>query len=311
MNSPDYSVVIPVYRSEATLVELCSRITDVFEKTVSRTFEIVLIDDASPDSSWDVMRALHERDARIKILQLARNFGQHNAILCGFAHATGAFVLTMDDDLQHPPEEISKLIRALNDHPEADVVIGAYEKKQHAWFRNAGTTMLNILISKIFKKDPKLQLTSFRLMRRIIADELVRFEVLKPRIGYLILEISNRVINTPVIHAARKQGGSGYTLSRLAEDFLGSILNNSAMPLKWMSGMGILSALTSFMLGIYYLCRYLAGGITMPGWITLVLLMLFYFGMLLLAIGLIGDYLIHILQAGRRMPQYVVRSKAL
>lgn len=307
----EYSIVIPVYSGSDTLDELCRRIIAVFDNVLHSSFEVILVDDASPDDSWAVMQKLHAGNRRIKIIRLTRNFGQQRALLCGFAHAAGEYVLTMDDDLQHPPEEIPKLISAMASIPETDVAIAAFENKQHSWLRNCGTRVLNFCYSRISGKDPGLQLTSFRLIRRHVVDQLLQVEMEMPLISLVLLHLTNRVINTPVRHDPRKYGNSGYSFGRLVKDFLGFIVNNSAFPLRVTSWIGIASSMVSLVLGVVYLYRYWVGAITVPGWTTLVLLMVFYFGVLLLAVGVIGDYLIRILKATRRLPLYVVRDKNL
>lgn len=311
MTIPTCSIVVPVYRSEKTLGPLYERIKDVFDDELKSSFELVLIDDGSQDGSWEKMLELHQQDQRVKIVQLAGNFGQHNALICGFSHARGEFVVTMDDDLQHPPEEIPKLIQAMETHPNADVVIGSYREKKHSRMRNLGTRAMNWFISKIFGKEPDLQLGSFRLMRAVIVEAMLQTRMEKPRVGILILQLSNRIVNTTVDHDPRKFGESGYTFKRLTKDFVGNILSNSALPLHIVSYLGFASSILSLILTFVYLYRYFFVGISVPGWTTLVLLTLFYFGILLFSIGIIGEYLIKILKESRRMPRYVVRDKKL
>lgn len=303
-----YSVVVPVYNSEKTLEELHERLCRVFDEELGLGFELVLVDDSSKDLSFAKMRQLHEQDKRVKIIQLSRNYGQHCALLCGFKYAKGDFIITMDDDLQHPPEEIPKLIHALNGNPELDVVIGRYESKKHGPIRNLGTYMANQVSSAIFKKDPKLQLTSFRIMRRFVVEAMLKMQVDFPRIGHLLLLVSNRIENVIVEHDSRKYGKSGYTFKRLVKDFFSNILTNSSFPLIVVRDIGVVSFIMSILLGIYYLSRYLIYGISIQGWITLVLLILSYSGLILLAIGIIGDYLIRILREAKKMPNYTVRQ---
>jgi polyisoprenyl-phosphate glycosyltransferase len=311
MEQPEFSVVIPVYRSEQTLDTLCNRLIKVFDQSLKRSVEIILVDDCSPDGSWKKMRELHSRDERIKVIRLARNFGQHNALLCGFSNARGAFVITMDDDLQHPPEEIPKLINAMDANPEADVVMGAYISKRHSWLRNLGTQVLKWIYAVIFKRDPRTQFTSFRLIRALIIHAVNEVKMEKPRVGHLIQHLTTHIITTPVHHDPRKYGKSGYTFGRLIKDFISNILNNSALPLKVISYMGFFSAFLSFALGLYYLYRYFYIGISVAGFTTLVLLILFYFGVTLFSMGIVGEYLIRIINENKRMPQFVVREKHL
>ena len=303
-----YSVVVPVYNSEKTLEELYQRLCHMFDETLRLGFELVLVDDSSKDHSYEKMQELHRRDKRVKIIQLSRNYGQHSALLCGFHYAQGDAVITMDDDLQHPPEEIPKLIRMLEEHPELDVVIGKYASKKHLPVRTFGTYLMNRVSSSIFHKDPNLQLTSFRIMRKFIVEALLGLHVDFPRIGHLLLLVSNRIGNVQVEHDSRKYGKSGYTFKRLVRDFFGNILTNSSFPLVVVRNIGILSFIVSVFLGFYYFFRYLIYGVSIQGWTTLVLLMLSYSGLILLAIGIVGEYLMRILKETKKMPNYTVRQ---
>jgi len=303
-----YSVVVPVYNSQATLEELYQRIRKVFEEGVQQDFELVLVDDSSKDASFEKMKELRQKDKRVKIIQLSRNYGQHSALLCGFGYAKGERIVTMDDDLQHPPEEIPKLIKELDENEELDVVIGKYTTKKHGPIRNFGTYLANRVSSSIFKKDPNLQLTSFRLMKRFVVQAMLKMQVDFPRVGHLLLLVSNRIGNVVVEHDSRKYGQSGYTFKRLVKDFLGNILTNSSFPLIVVRDIGIGSFIVSIFLGIYYLVRYLLFGVSIQGFTTLVLLVLAYSGLILLGIGIVGEYLIRILNEAKKIPNYAVRQ---
>lgn len=305
---PLYSVVVPVYNSQKTLQELYDRVKNVFDTVIKEPFELVLVDDSSKDQSFKEMEKLRLMDKRVKIIQLSRNYGQHCALLCGFHYAKGDFIITMDDDLQHPPEEITKLIQGLNEDPELDVVIGKYMTKKHGPIRNFGTYLANKVSSHIFKKDPHLQLTSFRIMKRFVVQGILERQVNFPRIGHLLLLVSNRIGNVVVEHDSRKYGKSGYTFKRLVKDFFSNILTNSSFPLVVVRDIGIISFIISILLGIYYLIRYLIFGISVQGWMTLVFLVLSYSGLILLSIGIVGDYLIRILEEAKRLPNYTVRQ---
>ena len=308
MQDPEYTIVVPVYRAERTIDELCERIRNIFDDILRVSFEVILVDDASPDGSWAKLCELHGQDSRFKIIQLARNFGQHNALMCGFKYAAGEYVITMDDDLQHPPEEIPKLIEAMRQHPDADMVIGAYSSKQHSLMRNLGSYVSRWFGHRIFRQNRRLRYSSFRLVRGLTVKSILQVKIERPRVGQLLLQMSNRVVNTPVNHDPRKYGRSGYAYGRLIKDLIYNIIYNSSLPLQWISYLGLASAVLSFMLAGYYLYRYFFVGITVPGWTTMILLLLFYFGILLLAVGIIGEYLARIIKENRRMPQYVIRD---
>lgn len=305
---PFYSIVVPVYNSQKTLQELYDRVRNVFETEIKEPFELILVDDSSKDQSFKEMEKLRIADRRVKIIQLSRNYGQHCALLCGFHYAEGDFVITMDDDLQHPPEEIPKLIQGLLADPELDVVIGKYMSKKHGPIRKFGTFLANKVSSHIFKKDPNLKLTSFRIMKRFVVQGILERQVHFPRIGHLLLLVSNRIGNVVVEHDSRKYGKSGYTFRRLVKDFFSNILTNSSFPLIIVRDIGIISFIVSVFLGLYYLARYLFFGISVQGWITLVLLILSYSGLILLSVGIAGDYLIRILEEAKRLPNYTIRQ---
>lgn len=248
-----YSVVVPVYNSEHTLQELYHRIKETFENAIQQDFELILIDDSSKDKSWEVMELLHEKDKRVKIIELARNCGQHNAILCGFTFVSGDYIITMDDDLQHPPEEIVKLVKHMENRQSIDVVIGNYESKKHSWYRNIGSKAANLLMSFTENKRMNLQLTSFRLMKRDIVNAMLEIHISTPRIGYLLLLVTNRIENVTVHHDERKVGRSQYTLKRLIHDFTNNIFTNTVFPLIFIRNIGAVSLLFSIILAIYYL----------------------------------------------------------
>ncbi len=306
-----YSVVVPVYNSENTLNELYDRVSNVFDNVMHEEFELILVDDGSKDHSYEVMEALHEKDSRVKIIQQARNFGQHPALLCGFHYVKGDFIITMDDDLQHPPEEIPKLAQVMNERDDVDVIIAKYEGRKHNLIRRMGTWLSVYATSKMLHKPRDLEITSFRMIRRFIVEAIIKMNVRKPQIGNLLVLTSNRIINVPVHHDARKFGKSGYSFKRLVKDLIYDITTHSAFPLIVVRDIGIASFIISVLLGIFYLVRYLAYGVSVEGWMTLVMLLLAYNGLVLLSMGIVGAYLMHIMDETKKMPNYVERRKKL
>ena len=175
-----YSVVVPVYNSEHTLQELYTRLEKVFREVIKEEFELILVDDGSKDRSFEVMQELRAKDNRVRIIQMARNFGQHPALLCGFAHVKGDFVVTMDDDLQHQPEELPKMINVMRERDDVDAIIASYEGRQHGFIRKLGTKFSVWATSKMLGKDPDLQITSYRLIRRFLVDAMVKTNTYLP-----------------------------------------------------------------------------------------------------------------------------------
>ena len=304
-----YSVVVPVYNSEHTLQELYTRLEKVFREVIKEEFELILVDDGSKDRSFEVMQELRAKDNRVRIIQMARNFGQHPALLCGFAHVKGDFVVTMDDDLQHQPEELPKMINVMRERDDVDAIIASYEGRQHGFIRKLGTKFSVWATSKMLGKDPDLQITSYRLIRRFLVDAMVKTNTYLPQIGNLLVLTSNRIINVPVQHAARAYGKSGYSFKRLVKDLIYDITAHTAFPLLMERNIGIASFLVSMVMAVYFLVRYFAFGVSVEGWTSLMMVMLAFFGLILLSIGIMGIYLMNILNEAKKMPHYVVRRE--
>ena len=304
-----YSVVVPVYNSEHTLQELYTRLEKVFREVIKEEFELILVDDGSKDRSFEVMQELRAKDNRVRIIQMARNFGQHPALLCGFAHVKGDFVVTMDDDLQHQPEELPKMINVMRERDDVDAIIASYEGRQHGFIRKLGTKFSVWATSKMLGKDPDLQITSYRLIRRFLVDAMVKTNTYLPQIGNLLVLTSNRIINVPVQHAARVYGKSGYSFKRLVKDLIYDITAHAAFPLLMVRNIGIASFLVSMVMAVYFLVRYFAFGVSVEGWTSLMMVMLAFFGLILLSIGIMGIYLMNILNEAKKMPHYVVRRE--
>ena len=303
------SIVIPCYNSEKTIGKVVELAIEEFKRMDDYECEFVLVNDYSRDDTWGSIHKLTQKYPNVKGINLAKNFGQHPALLCGFSFAKGDFIITMDDDLQHPPEEIPKLVKAIQENPEVDVIIAKYQNRHHNLIRKLGTKISVYATSKMLKKDPNLEITSFRLMRRFIVDAILGMDVHLPQIGNLLVQTSNRIINVEVRHDARKYGKSGYSYRRLAHDLYYDIISNSAFPLIVVRDIGIVSFLVSIVLGLFYLIKFLCFGSPVEGWTTIVLLISAYSGLLLLSVGIVGQYLINILEETRKMPNYTIRDK--
>lgn len=304
-----YSVVVPVYNSEHTLEELYDRLKNVFDQTLHRPFELLLVDDSSHDHSWEIMKKLRAKDSRVRIFQMAKNFGQHPALLCGFHYVKGDFVITMDDDLQHPPEELPKMIHVMDERDDVDVILARYENRKHNLIRKIGTRISVSMTTKMLHKDPNLEITSFRLMRRFIVEAIKDTKVHEPQIGNLLVAASNRIINVDVRHDARAYGHSGYTFKELKRELFYDITTHSALPLIIVRNFGIIVFLVSLIVGIILLIQYAMGIITVPGWTSIILVLLASTGLTLLSIGTLGEYMMHILDQSKDLPHYVLRQK--
>lgn len=220
LNSPHLriSVVIPVYNGRDFLSELCQRLSKTLAY-MEVDYEVILVDDSSPDDSLSVIRDEASQYKGFRAIGLSKNKGQQVATLVGISYATGDIIITIDDDLQNPPEEIPLLVNPLIIDDNLDVVIAAYDSKKHGLVRNAGTKALDIVSNHIVSKPKDLHLTSFRAMRQHVAKHIIKTHQSSPRIGYLILDTTSRVANVRVHHEPRRSGVSGYNLCGLARDF--------------------------------------------------------------------------------------------
>lgn len=302
-----YSVVVPVYNSEGMLRELHRRIVAVMEE-LHEPFEIVFVEDCGRDRSWHVLRDLAGGDLRVTALQLMRNSGQGNATLAGLSRARGAFVITLDDDLQHPPEELPPMIRTLHEDADLDVVIGVPREKQHHFVRRMGSNFINCVNSWFLEKDPKLRFTGFRVMRFQVAKALVAMQVPYPALGPMLISATRRIANVTVRHDPRKEGRSGYTVQRIVKQTLSNFIGYSMLPLRILAMIGAMGVLGSVLLGTYYFTRYFIIGVSVPGWMTLLLLTLAISGFNFFAFSIIGEYILRIMQTSSRTSQCVVRQ---
>jgi glycosyltransferase involved in cell wall biosynthesis len=301
----DVSVVVPVYNSEDTLDSLIVRVETVFS-AVGRTFEVVFVDDGSRDRSWPALERIQaSRVETVTAVQLMRNFGQHNALMCGFRHCRGAFVITMDDDLQNPPEEIPKLLNAI-DAQRLDLVYGVESEKNHENWRNLGSAVTRYFYRSVFKSQ--VSPTSFRAMRRELVDSVLTYDLNYTYVDGLLAWNTQRVGAVDVSHHARTSGRSGYSLRKLLLLAFNLFTNFSLLPLQFVSLCGFMAALAGFAVGAFYVAQYFLANIAVPGFASTIVAVLVLGGIQLLALGIMGEYLGRLHLNVNRKPQYTVRS---
>lgn len=283
--SISYSIVIPVYNTTRVLGQLHQRIEQTFASHIRQSYEIILVDDRSPNpETWPIVEALTRTVPNISAIRLARNYGQHSAILCGLAHAKGAYIITMDDDLQHAPEDIPALIR-LQEH---DVVIGQFLVKQHSWSRNLFSSVKGYFDRVLSGKPRNLRISTFCLIRRSIAQKMLSIaNTPRPLLSSLIFNVTKDVVGASVSHSPRQEGESGYSLSKLIRLFSRLLVNNSRPVFKFVALSGIVLFILSLVLllglSIWYLFRR-----DVPGWLFLGLAILLTNGFLLITLGFLG-----------------------
>jgi polyisoprenyl-phosphate glycosyltransferase len=307
-DDPLISVVVPVYRSAPLLPSLVERLTAALDKE-GRSWEIVLVDDASPDGSYGVLQQLRARDARLRIVQFARNQGQQHATLCGLNYARGAEIVTIDDDLQSSPEEIAALLAKLREGYFA--VLGRIRNKRHGWWRNAGSRVHQYLAEKIIDKPPGLYLSSFRALSREAVDRLVRYKGAHPHISALLLKSvpASAITNEDVSHAPRALGGSTYTLRKLVKFASFLLINHSYIPLRFMTAWGFVLSLLSLLFAAWVIARALFFGHAPTGWPSLSVLIAFLSGNILMALGIVGEYLGRLVEENSVTEQFAIHRE--
>ena len=300
----ELSIVVPVYNSASTLGSLLERLTQTIA-AITQSYEIILVDDGSRDDSWAAIQNLRVNYSdHLVAIQLMRNYGQHNALMCGLGVARGEFVVTMDDDLQNPPEEIPKLLAHIKQHG-LDLVYGCPSKRNHAAWRNLGSTIVWHFYRTVFRNP--VTPTPFRIMRHQMAQSVMFYDLNFTYLDGLLAWCTSRIAGIEVEHVARSQGRSGYSLGKLLGLALNLYTNFSLIPLQIVSGVGFVTATSGFLVGLFYLVQFFASNIAVPGFASTIIAVLILGGAQLLALGVIGEYLGRLHLNVNRKPQYVIR----
>ena len=304
-SSPHLSIVIPLFNAALTLPALYRELSAL---EISGGFELILVNDGSRDETEEIALRLTEA-SRIPItfLSLSRNFGEHNAVLAGLRASTGQYVVTMDDDLQNPPSEVLKLLAAAESE-KRDVVYAIYERKEHAWWRNLGSRLTNLIADYVVEKPRKLYLSSFRCMTRLVADEVAKSRNPYPYIDGLIFQITQNAGVVRVRHVEREQGRSGYTLRKLVRLWMSMLVNFSVLPLRLMTVAGMITSALGFLAVIEVVLEHLLKR-NPTGWSSLMAAILLLSGTQLLLLGIMGEYVGRIYLGISDKPQSVVRAK--
>jgi glycosyltransferase involved in cell wall biosynthesis len=298
------SIVIPVYNGAKSIAELVHALETL---DIEGCHEIVLVNDGSPDDSLAVCRSLlGEARVPITIVNLARNFGEHNAIMTGLRHTRGAYVITMDDDLQNPPSEVKRLL----DHARAsgkDVVYTRYSVKQHAHWRNLGSQFANWVADVLMDKPKGLYLSSFRCMSAFLVEQVTRYEGPFPYVDGLIMQATQAIDTIEVEHLPRAAGRSNYTLNRLVRLWLNIFVNFSVMPLHLSTIAGFALSLIG-LIGVVSVVMEALFFEPPQGWASLMAATLLLSGVQLLILGILGEYMGRLFLTANRKPQTVVRE---
>lgn len=302
------SFVIPCYRSEKTLSSVVQEICDTMDTMVeSYTYEIILIDDCSPDQTYQEIRRIAGSHKNIIGASLARNFGQHCAIMAGFRYVSGDIVVCLDDDGQTPANEVGKLLRKIGEG--FDVVYAQYEHKHHSAFRNLGSKMNSLMAEVMLDKPKELFLSSYFAARRFVIEEMKRYGGAFPYVIGLVLRSTKRVANVVVNHRDRLCGVSGYNIGKLLSLWLNGFTAFSVKPLRAASYAGVVSAILGMFYLIYVIVLRFVANSAPPGWSTLIGITLILGGSIMLMLGLIGEYVGRIYMCINNTPQYLIREQ--
>ena len=302
----EVSVVVPVYNGSGTLIELTKRIEAVLSRTAS-SFEIIFVNDGSLDNSWEVITGLTRTDSNIRGLNLMHNYGQHNALLAGIQRSQYSTILTMDDDLQHPPEEIPRLLSKLDEG--YDVVYGRPNLRNHRLWRNISSKVIKTVLKIVLGAKMGGESSAFRAFNADLKTGFKDFADAQLSIDVLLSWSAGKVTHILVEHHDRQAGRSGYTLKKLVSLSFNMLAGYSTVPLRIASAIGLFTALFGLALFCYIVIHRVINSYSVPGFTFIASEIAFFAGMQLFAIGVIGEYIarLHFRTMGK--PPYVVREE--
>lgn len=302
-----YSIVIPVYNSENSIMELSERIEKVF-LTINKSYEVIFVNDCSPDHAHNVIKLICDMNSNIKYISLRKNFGQHNAQMAGFRHVSGDYVITMDDDLQNPPEEIPKLIKAIKESNK-DIIFARFEEKKHSGYRRLGSKFVNWLNKKVVGKPDGLVLSNFRIIKREIIDELVKTVSPTPYVPGLLLMITNDCGNVLTDHKEREYGKSNYTMRRILKLVFSLLFNFSDFPLKLAVRSGLIISLLGFLFSGSLILKNIFFQVEVQGWTSTMFIISIFSSLNLLILAVVGQYFIRSFDIINKKPTYLIKEK--
>jgi glycosyltransferase involved in cell wall biosynthesis len=300
------SIVIPVYRAEATLRELYRRIVATLE-AAGLTFEIVFVEDCGGDRSWEVIQELAAADSRVRGLGMSRNYGQHSALLAGIRAASHEIVVTLDDDLQNPPEEIPKLLTKLNEG--YDMVYGTREQERHGFLRDTASRVTKWALQSAMGAETARNVSAMRAFRTGLREAFADYRSPTVNLDVLLTWGTTSFGSVRVRHEARQIGESGYSLRKLITHAVNMMTGFSTLPLQIASVMGFVFALFGFLVLGYVMVRYLLNGSSVPGFPFLASIIAIFSGVQLFALGIIGEYLARMHFRTMDRPPYLVREQ--
>ena len=300
------SFVIPCYRSQNTIGNVVEEIETTMAGLNNYEYEVVLVNDCSPDDTWKTIKKLAEEKNYIKGIHFAKNFGQHAALMAGLRKAKGDVVVCMDDDGQTPADEVGKLLEKIEEG--YDAVYASYAHKKHSFFRNFGSRVNDWMTRVMLGKPKELYVSSYFAVQRYIVDDMVRYENSYPYVIGLVLRATKNIINVPVNHREREEGRSGYTMKKLLGLWLNGFTAFSVIPLRVATTIGGICAAGGFVYGAYTIIKKMINPEVPLGFSSIMSAVVFFGGMIMIMLGLVGEYIGRIYISLNNSPQYVVRE---
>ena len=304
------SFVIPCYRSENTIEGVVNEIEtamDVLSKEKKYSYEIILINDCSPDNTMGTIRRLCGEKQNIIGIGFARNFGQHAALMAGLRQSDGDYVVCLDDDGQTPADEVNKLLEKLEEG--FDAVYAKYEHKQHSGFRNLGSKVNELMTRIMLEKPKELYISSYFAVKRFVVEDMIRYENSYPYVIGLVLRSTKNITNVVVNHREREEGSSGYTLKKLFTLWFNGFTAFSVKPLRIATCLGVIFACGGFAYGFYTIIKRFVNPDVPIGYSSMMAALVFFCGMIMVMLGLIGEYIGRIYISMNSSPQYVIRER--
>ena len=302
------SITIPCYRSQDTIGPLTEKLLKVLREHPDYDYEIILVNDGSPDDTFKVVSELARNNEKILAVDLAKNFGQSSAIMAAYSRVTGDYVVTMDDDGEHNPDDLFTLVNKLEEG--YDYVCADFRNYHHSLYKRIGSKFNYWFLAKMMDIPKGSILSSYNIARRYIIDEILKYENPKPYIDGMVWAITKHITSVPIEHSFRYAGESGYNLWNSISLWLNGVTSYSIKPLRLASLMGFLFSVSGFLVMIYIIIRKLFFvDSEIEGWTSLFALLLFIGGFLMIFLGLIGEYVGRGYLISNHIPQYVVREE--
>lgn len=301
------SFVIPCYNSEQYIESVINEIISIVNEKNEYDYEIIAVNDCSPDNVVEVLKNLSKKNKKIKVIDLAKNRGKHAAMMAGYSLAQGEYIVNLDDDGQCPIENLWELLKPLNSG--YDIAIASYRKKMQSNLKNFGSYINKIMANLLIEQPKNLNITNFSIIKRYVALEILKYDKPYPYMAGLFIRTTSKIINIQMDERERISGNTGYTLKRSLSLWLNGFTAFSVKPLRIATVMGFFIAMIGFIFGTYTIINKLLNPKILAGYSSIMAALLFIGGMIMLMLGLLGEYVGRIYICINNSPQYVIRDR--